>query len=124
MDPTICAQFTDWKPRKMLRLFDFLHDKLRKEEKLDYRSVFAHFVSNYMWGTQYHIEKFEHCTEHHFKEMDKYIENTSMDKFFDWETALEHAFSYKKPFFVHSDIVRRMSFKDIYIAPVYAKSGR
>lgn len=49
-DPVVIGSFTDWKPRKMTPLFDFLQSKEPKETKLDYRSMFDYLKKNFMFG--------------------------------------------------------------------------
>lgn len=56
--------------------------------------------------------------------MDEYISDTRLDKFGEWHAALEKVFTYKKPFFVNSNEVKDLKFDQIYIMPVFAKSGR
>ena len=74
IDPVICGSFTDWKPKSMMRIEDFLQGKeINEERKLDYENVFKFFVKNWKFGNQYHIENFNECTQHHFKVMDEYI---------------------------------------------------
>ena len=55
----------------MLRLVDFLQGKeLVEERKLDYKNVFNLFVREWKFGSQYHIESFDECTQLHFDKMD------------------------------------------------------
>lgn len=77
-----------------------------------------------MWGTQYHIEKFEECTQHHLKVMDAHIKEKKAELFCDWQHSFEKTLSYKKPFFVNSDVIKNLDFDEVYVAPVFAKSGR
>ena len=58
----------------MIRIMDYLQNKDREENKLDYKNVFKHFTDNFKWQTQYYISEFDECTDHHFKVMDVYIE--------------------------------------------------
>ena len=124
IDPVICGQFTDWKPRPMLSLFEFFQRKEAIDSKLDYLNVFNFFVKNFRWGSYYHIEEFDKCTKHHFTLMDAYIKERKLELYFDWKIALTNCFTYKKPFFVNSEAVKDLSFDEIYMSPVFAKSGR
>ena len=73
----------------MLTLFDYLQSKESPEDRLDYKSVFNHFVKDYKWGPQYHIDKYEECQAHHFRLMDDYIKKRKEVLFCDWEGCLE-----------------------------------
>ena len=45
--------------------------------------------------------------------------------FSNWQALFEKNLHYKKPFFINSDVVRDYNnYREIYIAPVFAKSGR
>jgi len=46
IDPVICGQFTDWKPRPMLTLLEFFQSKEPVESRLNYLNVFNFFVKN------------------------------------------------------------------------------
>lgn len=45
--------------------------------------------------------------------------------FFDWQILFEKQLKYKKPFFINSDVARENpNYRDIYVAPVFSRSGR
>ena len=46
--------------------------------------------------------------------------------FKDWRTLFEKQLTYKKPFFINSELVRNFKngYHQIYILPVFARSGR
>lgn len=56
--------------------------------------------------------------------MDEYIESETQTRYSNWQQAMERVFMYKKPFFVNSNEVRNYPFDQIYVAPIFAKSGR
>ena len=56
--------------------------------------------------------------------MDQYIEDEMLNRFSEWQEALERTFMYKKPFFINSNEVKCKNFQEVYVMPVFAKSGR
>lgn len=57
--------------------------------------------------------------------IDEVLKKKEAEVFKDWRVLFEKQLKYKKPFFVNSDVVREMeNYRDIYIAPVFARSGR
>mmetsp|Transcript_37489 Transcript_37489/g.49291 ORF Transcript_37489/g.49291 Transcript_37489/m.49291 type:complete len:153 (+) Transcript_37489:1338-1796(+) len=125
-DPIICGDFTDWKPRVMTTVFDFLQKKEIDDNKLDYRSVFNYLKKNFMFGQGSEIDEFEKCEAHHLNQIEEEMATREKEVFFDWKVMFEKVLPYKKPFFVNSQYVRDMKkdYKEIYIAPVFARSGR
>ena len=50
IDPVLVGSFTDWEPRKMSTLYDFLQSKEPEENKLDPESVFKYIKKNIGFG--------------------------------------------------------------------------
>ena len=78
-----------------------------------------------MFGQHSEIEKFEECQAYHLNVIDDMIKKREPKIFLDWRMNFEKTLAYKKPFFINSDAVRNMkNYRDIYVAPVFARSGR
>lgn len=56
--------------------------------------------------------------------LEEHIKRKTAELFIDWQGAFERLFAYKKPFVVNSDVVQHLDYHDIYLAPIFAKSGR
>ena len=125
-DPVICGQFTDWKPRKMIPLFDFLQEKEPDDRKLDYRNMFEHLKANFGFGQHSDITKFEMCESYHLNCIEEAMKKREPEIFDDWQSLFEEQCKYRKPFFINSDLVRNMKsqYREIYVAPCFARSGR
>jgi len=124
-DPMICGEFTDWKARPMLTLFDYFQSKEPPENKLDYRSQFEQMTKNFEWGSNFHITQFELCNSYHLHLLERSIRQKELFLFENWQDKFESTLSHKKPFFVNSEVIRNEAdYRKIYIAPIFSKSGR
>ena len=71
------------------------------------------------------VDRFERCEMHHLVKIESIMARQEQNLFLDWREMFEKSMTYKKPFFVNSDVVRDDDdYREIYVAPIFARSGR
>ena len=108
----------------MKTMYDFLQEKEVKDNKLDYLSVF-NYLKKLHHADLLDVEDFKYCEAHHLFEIEMQMVRREKEVFLFWQDMFERKIAYKKPFFVNSDCIRYSNaYREIYLAPVFAKSGR
>ena len=109
----------------MIPLLEFFQQKEEKREnKLDYANVYRELKEKTGFPNVPPVDNLEECMEGHFKQMNAYIKARKEWLYTDWKSQLEKTWQYKKPTLFNSEAVRELGIDEIYIAPVFVKSGR
>ena len=122
--PVVCGSFTDWQPRQMLRLVDFFQMRGPPEQILSDENVFEMMMEEKVFEAVDGIHQFEDLRRKHLDMLAEYRKNKQHELYDKWGVVLQRLFLYKKPFLINSHYVRHLPFQDVWIMPVFIKSGR
>ena len=123
-NPVVCGAFTDWQPRQMVKLLDFLDTHVPPDEKLTDRNIFKMLLADGTFSERDGIYEFEDLRKAHHDIIADYRKRKLTQLYEKWGTVLQDHFQFKKPFLVNSHYVRDLPAQDVWILPAFINSGR